>query len=210
MRRKAKRDLGERKTKLWLRVRGRGPHAERGAVTPRAAAACHLPAVAIAPPPRCVCVCVWAAGRSCARLPQSTCPQVVLRHVARRGWLRVGRAFGGPVDVGPRSDRHNFELWRQPWPGRALLVRGAVPRASTRTQYTSAAPSADGTPRDSGVKSGGAGLAACLSAATGVSRAPSISPACAGSVRSTGRGGPSFRSAALFLHPCGQPKSNRT
>ena len=30
---------------------GRGPHAERGAVTPRAAAACHLPAVAIAPPP---------------------------------------------------------------------------------------------------------------------------------------------------------------
>lgn len=59
-------------------------------------------------------------------------------------------------------------------------------------------PLTDGTPRDSGVKSGGAGLAACLSAATGVSRAPSISPACAGSVRSTGRGGPSFRSAALF------------
>ena len=70
--------------------------------------------------------------------------------------------------------------------------------ALQREPGTSAAPSADGTPRDSGVKSGGAGLAACLSAATGVSRAPSISPACAGSVRSTGRGGPSFRSAALL------------
>ena len=53
---------------------------------------------------------------------------------------------------------------------RTLFVRGAVPRASTRKPGTPAAPSADGTPRDSGVKSGGAGLAACLSAATGVSR----------------------------------------
>ena len=43
--------------------------------------------------------------------------------------------------------------------------------------------------------------------------APSISPACAGSVRSTGWGGPSFRSAALFctvFWNCEQPVSNRT
>ena len=68
------------------------------------------------------------------------CPRARVRRLfsdtlLERGWLRVGRAFGGPVDVGPRGDRHNFELWRQPWPGRALLVRGAVPRASTRTRY---------------------------------------------------------------------------
>ena len=78
------------------------------------------------PPPRAV------AAPAC---PRARVRRLFSDTLLERGWLRVGRAFGGPVDVGPRGDRHNFELWRQPWPGRALLVRGAVPRASTRTRY---------------------------------------------------------------------------